>query len=999
MAKGGKTEPEETVYIEYFNKAKKFAKDRKEFKGQNAYSEAISWGRKNIPNFNADMVKFKMAVMAKGGYVAVGEKDGYWTIMSTPTTKEKAQKVIDMGVPRGEVGKVVTLAEAKAHKKTIGGEYLEYGGILQPMTGGVNADPRFDIYDTGAFMKKGGKVKRAIRYEDGGMNEGGEFEYLIMYRSDNPTYQNEDGFEGNPPDSMYADSAFDVLDYLRENMPDDVEVISIEEASDVYKKGGYMAKGGLTAYSDGDYDNKIGTFSSLASAKKFAEKNKSKYETITFEDEYGDNIVVSKDDTQKDIDFLFDDKMAKGGYMAKGGKIKDQYDGKTPEEVWNSLSKMQRQHFLYDHKDDIESYRGEEFGELKSMEIIKAYNSNYNELDKNIRNRFDNHVREGQYAYGGILQPMTGGVNADPRFDIYDTGAFMKKGGKVQDLEIYVLQEEDAADNQIFRSREELNKYLKDFNKTFNTNYKNYIEFNKGEEKSGGYRQIIKTFSDGGYMGDGGEIKKLWKIVRAKAKKIYDDESYVVYLSSEKDKLFKISEYDGIKPYSVQASYDGTLAVRFSKGDYQYNFTNSVSEKKEDRESFEKYGGIIYVYIPLTNEIASEILSKVMGGYMADGGLVKVKWSDAEYGDSARVIAENKMGLILKPYGQKFHLKFPDGTEKTYTANELEFYKEEEYASGGGIPEGYHMMPDGTIMADSAHMAMGGQTKKYADWVDKKNELEKEISKLEKSIDADYSDKEVGKLTKEKREKLDDKKEELKRHLKELNSMAKGGALEHGLKEGDEIVMVQENVLVVMNKKTGETVFVDIETGKREDASHLKDKLGLMTYFSRNKEKNDLFAKGGMIAIEKKGDQKIATVIHDNNVFFVEYYIDNPELKHIKGTNINTYFGVFDNKYSYGKSDKEYKAVTKKLINAIKSNKVVYYEEGGNLAKGGKVKFADKVASVKKSLLERKKVPKAVQKDYGKTFSPAEAEDSAKRIVGAQTYAERIKYIAKKNKK
>jgi hypothetical protein len=66
---------------------------------------------------------------------------------------------------------------------------------------------------------------------------------------------------------------------------------------------------------------------------------------------------------------------------------------------------------------------------------------------------------------------------------------------------------------------------------------------------------------------------------------------------------------------------------------------------------------------------------------------------------------------------------------------------------------------------------------------------------------------------------------------------------------------------------------------------------------------------------------------------------------------------------------------------------------------GGKVKFADKVASIKKSLLERKKVPKAVQKDYGKTFSPAEAEDSAKRIVGSQTYAERIKYLTRKRKK
>jgi len=69
------------------------------------------------------------------------------------------------------------------------------------------------------------------------------------------------------------------------------------------------------------------------------------------------------------------------------------------------------------------------------------------------------------------------------------------------------------------------------------------------------------------------------------------------------------------------------------------------------------------------------------------------------------------------------------------------------------------------------------------------------------------------------------------------------------------------------------------------------------------------------------------------------------------------------------------------------------------MAEGGEVKFKDKVASIKKSLLKRKKVPKAVQKDYGKTFSPAEAEDSAKRIVGAQTAKERLMMRIKSKKK
>lgn len=66
---------------------------------------------------------------ADGGYVAVGEKDGYWTVISKPSSKEKAQQVIDMGsLPHGEVGKVVTVSEAKAHNKLVGAEYLADGG-------------------------------------------------------------------------------------------------------------------------------------------------------------------------------------------------------------------------------------------------------------------------------------------------------------------------------------------------------------------------------------------------------------------------------------------------------------------------------------------------------------------------------------------------------------------------------------------------------------------------------------------------------------------------------------------------------------------------------------------------------------------------------------------------------------------------------------------------------------------------------------------------------
>jgi ppGpp synthetase/RelA/SpoT-type nucleotidyltranferase len=88
---------------------------------------------------------------------------------------------------------------------------------------------------------------------------------------------------------------------------------------------------------------------------------------------------------------------------ANGGKIENQYEGKTPSDIWNMLTLEQRQHFLYDHKDQIEAYRGEEYGELTSREIITAYRSDWAELDSNIKNRFSNHVREGQYSGGGKM--------------------------------------------------------------------------------------------------------------------------------------------------------------------------------------------------------------------------------------------------------------------------------------------------------------------------------------------------------------------------------------------------------------------------------------------------------------------------------------------------------------------------------------------------------------------------------------------------------------------
>jgi hypothetical protein len=138
--------------------------------------------------------------MAKGGnvseknYVAVSEKDGYWYIITRPTTKEKAQEMIDLGIPRGEIGKVVTLEEAKEHKKVIGKEYLAQGG----------------------YMAKGGMIKY-----------NGKMAKIISKKKD---------FQGN---LMY----FVEIENYHPN-GDTLRTVLREDDFDKMAKGGYMAQGG-----------------------------------------------------------------------------------------------------------------------------------------------------------------------------------------------------------------------------------------------------------------------------------------------------------------------------------------------------------------------------------------------------------------------------------------------------------------------------------------------------------------------------------------------------------------------------------------------------------------------------------------------------------------------------------------------------------------------------------------------------------------------------------
>jgi len=116
------------------------------------------------------------------------------------------------------------------------------------------------------------------------------------------------------------------------------------------------------------------------------------------------NQQVIDDASQHYVNYYLNDG-ASAGMFKDGGAIKNQYAGRTPEDIWNNLSRGQRSHFLYDHMDEIQEYK--DINRLSTSQIRVAINSDWMSLDKDIKNRFSNHVREGQYATGGMMPKVS----------------------------------------------------------------------------------------------------------------------------------------------------------------------------------------------------------------------------------------------------------------------------------------------------------------------------------------------------------------------------------------------------------------------------------------------------------------------------------------------------------------------------------------------------------------------------------------------------------------
>ena len=211
--------------------------------------------------------------------------------------------------------------------------------------------------------------------------------------------------------------------------------------------------------------------------------------------------------------------------------------------------------------------------------------------------------------------------------------------------------------------------------------------------------------------------------------------------------------------------------------------------------------------------------------------------------------------------------------------------------------------------------------------------------------------------------------------------MAKGGGVEK-FNEGDKFYDTQEQRLVEIKnvRKDGVIEFHSITEDNDFYLSNslLKKVLNSGVWFKILDELGmGLKAKGGKMAkggMTRKGGQSFEV---NSRKFF--YHKDDGN---VYDSNHRLYAGSYDTLEQAKKS-------LEKNFEDIK--KGTFFKEGG------KVKFADKVKAVQESLLKRKKVAPQVQKDYGKTYSKAEAKESAQRIVGSRM-AQLKEKMAKKKK-
>jgi hypothetical protein len=261
----------------------------------------------------------------------------------------------------------------RAIKEIFGKDKKEYGGILQPMIGGVNADPRFDIYNTtmfaekGAELAKGGGVKYSLDYFKMKLHELDPWGniYINYDEDDNQwyweDYQNDtyrDGFKSE------KDAYDDAIGYL-DSLGGDVEYAKGGTTFGEFGSGRLNKNAWISANYIGDSKVKLGDLQSYLERNTNEDFDKNKIYTITRTLFKSGDYEIDDNKDWKLSTIYRKRKMAKGGSTHEQG-----YDDREDESLAMRHGKIARKHFVGSHKRKEHSRRDDAHFETRHK---KAY--------------------------------------------------------------------------------------------------------------------------------------------------------------------------------------------------------------------------------------------------------------------------------------------------------------------------------------------------------------------------------------------------------------------------------------------------------------------------------------------------------------------------------------------------------------------------------------------------------------------------------------------------
>jgi hypothetical protein len=228
----------------------------------------------------------------------------------------------------------------RAIKEIFAKDKKEYGGILQPMIGGVNADPRFDIYNTTMFAKRGAELPK------------GYFEYVSWDEVQSDPSDNNKGYIYGI--NLIDEDSGEILDVEwfksedeREKAIKKYNLVEYDYPSDDddYAEGGTVKPRVVPIYLyELTYSKhgKKGTFVSKVEAKSEDDAiNKWVDQTNRSEGVYTIIDVVKSSRNR----------MEDGGEMAHGGSTHEQgYDDREDESLAMRHGKIASKDFVGSHK-------------------------------------------------------------------------------------------------------------------------------------------------------------------------------------------------------------------------------------------------------------------------------------------------------------------------------------------------------------------------------------------------------------------------------------------------------------------------------------------------------------------------------------------------------------------------------------------------------------------------------------------------------------------------